>query len=91
MGKRRSKLEIIMDMLDAIVKKSGEIKPTHLMYKANLSYNQMQSYLERLIENEFVERIKEDENKNYIKITKKGRKYSIKLKETKEFQDALGL
>lgn len=80
-----------MDMLDAIVKKSGEIKPTHLMYKANLSYNQMQSYLERLIENEFVERIKEDENKNYIKITKKGRKYSIKLKETKEFQDALGL
>ena len=80
-----------MDMLDAIMKKSGQLKPTHLMYKANLSYNQMQSYLERLIENEFVERVKEDENKKYIKITEKGRKYAIKLRETKEFQDALGL
>ncbi len=79
-----------MDMLDAVMKKSGEIKPTHLMYKANLSYNQMQSYLEKLVDKEFVIELEKDDRK-YIGITDKGRKYAVKLKETQEFKDAFGL
>ena len=59
---KRSKIEIIIDMLSSIQKKGGEIKPTHLMYKANLSHKQMKKYLEELVERNFV---KNEKKKNF--------------------------
>ena len=55
MGSRRSRLELIFDILLAIQNKGGEIKPTHLMYKSNLSHKLLNAYLEELINKEMVE------------------------------------
>ncbi|MBI2449391.1 transcriptional regulator, partial [Candidatus Pacearchaeota archaeon] len=43
--KKRDKLQVIYDMLSSIRMKHGKIKPTHLLYKSNLSYKMMQEYL----------------------------------------------
>ena len=39
MSKRRSRVQIIFDILNAIKRKGGTIKPTHLLYKSNLSHS----------------------------------------------------
>jgi len=90
MVKKRDRMQIIEDMLSAIQSKGGEIKPTHLMYKSNLSYNQMTSYLEELIEKEFIGKI-EKKNYEYVIITDRGHKFLNKLKEMKEFEESFGL
>ena len=53
--KRRGKLEIINDMLQSIKNKGGQIKPTHLLYKSNLSHSKMKVYLKELTEKGMVE------------------------------------
>jgi len=90
MARKRSRIDIIADMLSSIQEKDGEIKPTHLMYKANLAHNQMKSYLEELLDKELV--IKSAKNHNeYIIITDKGLKFIQKVREMKEFEKTFGL
>ena len=45
--KRRSRLETKYDILKAI-KQEGEARPTHIMYKANVSWTVMQEFLKDL-------------------------------------------
>ena len=54
MSTRRSRLELIFDILLAIQNRGGQIKPTHLMYKSNLSHKLLNSYLDELIQKELV-------------------------------------
>jgi len=87
---KRNRVDIVRDMLSAIQKKRGRIKPTHLMYKANLSHAQLNSYLEDLVEKEFVEEIKTEKNLKYFIITEKGDKFVQKLREMKQFERSFG-
>ncbi len=89
MERKRSRTEIISDILLIIQQKNGKIKPTHLMYKANLSHVQMKLYLDELIKNNLI--IKTTEEKPMIEITKKGRDFCIKYSQIKEFEKTFGL
>lgn len=89
-AKRRSRLDIICDMLTSIQDKGGKIKPTHLMYKANLSHNLLNSYLEELIEKNMVKEM-ELNNYKYLIITDKGMEFIQNIKKMKEFQEAFGI
>lgn len=86
-------MEIISDMLAVILQKGGSIKPTHLMYKANLSHKQMKGYLDELEKKEMVS--KEDDSKGSekvtIKITNNGRNFLYKYSEMKQFEKTFGL
>ncbi len=87
---KRTRIDIIGDMLSSILDKGGEIKPTHLMYKSNMSHAQMKLYLDDLIAKEFVRKIRKG-NYEYITISDKGCNFLQKLKEIKEFEEAFGL
>ena len=57
MEKKRNRLEIIRDILNVIKEKSGRIKPTHILYKSNLSHQMMKEYLEELMEKQFIKEL----------------------------------
>lgn len=90
MKQKRDRLEIFHDMLKAINNKNGKIKPTHLMYKSNLSHTMLNEYLIELIKRKFIEAIETSEGKSY-KITRAGLEYIEKYSSIIKFVDSFGL
>lgn len=90
MSARRTKIEIIHDILTSIQQKGGRIKPTHLLYKSNLSHKKMMEYLKELMDKKMVGESFEGKDKKYI-ITEEGLKYIFEFKKIKEFTDSFGL
>lgn len=74
---RRTKLEIIHDILREIGEEGT--RPTHLMYKTNLSHALLKKYLERLSEQEMIIRVNSKEG-TYITLTEKGEKQLKSIK-----------
>ncbi|MGE0793116.1 MAG: winged helix-turn-helix domain-containing protein [Candidatus Woesearchaeota archaeon] len=90
MNKRRSRVQIIFDILNAIKEKGGKIKPTHLLYKSNLSHNMMNEYLIELMYKKFIEEEINKKNKMYI-LTNKGFEYLQEYNRVQKFMDSFGL
>ncbi|MBI2666398.1 hypothetical protein HYX13_02185 [Candidatus Woesearchaeota archaeon] len=96
MATRRSRLELVFDILLAIQNKGGRIKPTHLMYKSNLSHKLLNTYLDELMGKELVRvdeeivRKKKTPNKVVV-ITDKGLGFLAEFRRMREFTDAFGL
>jgi predicted transcriptional regulator len=65
----RGKLEI---MADVVYLSTSGIKKTHIMYKANLSYEQINRYLRELLKLQFIENAIDDGAVIY-RATEKGR------------------
>jgi len=90
MNKKRNKLQIINDILRVIREKSGRIKPTHILYKSNLSYQMMEEYLAELIEKEFIIVINNKKDRTYA-ITPKGVNFLEKYNIVIEFTNSFGI
>ena len=90
MERKRNKADIVHDMLRIIRENGDKVKKTHLMYKANLSHKQMESYLSELMKNNLIEK-NTSEKKYFIKVTKKGSDFLIRYTQVKEFEKTFGL
>ena len=90
MNTKRDKLQVIHDILKAIQEKNGKIKPTHILYKANLSYQMMEEYLNELISKNFIIENKTKKGKTYS-LAQRGFDYLNKYKLIIDFVDSFGL
>ena len=90
MSKKRTRLEVMHDILEVIKNRSGKIKPTHILYKSNLSYQMMEEYLKELIEKGFLIEQKTKNGRTYA-ITEKGVMFLSKYSMIKEFTNSFGL
>ena len=90
MERKRNKLEVVYDILKVINNKNGKIKPTHILYKSNLSYIMMKEYLGELIEKGLIKEQTFNGKKSYL-VTKKGTDYLEKFNLIQNFTDSFGL
>lgn len=79
MSKKRSKLEIYLEVLRVI--RTGCSKPTNIMYKCNLSWITLQEILSSLVKRELVAEIERNGRRIYV-ITAKGKNVLSNLEET---------
>lgn len=89
-NKKRTKMDVVSDMLKVIQDKGGKMKPTHLMYKANLSYKIMKDYIS-MLENKNLILQKTIDGKKAVHITEKGRKFYLEYLKMREFEKTFGL
>ena len=91
MGKKRGRLQIIHDILSAVRDKGGTIKPTHLLYKSNLSHQMMGEYINDLKGKGFItEHIGKKGSKTFS-LTQKGYEYLAQYKTVVKFVEFFGL
>ena len=69
MGRRRSNIEIIADMLRVGENGAGK---TEIMYTANMSYTQIQRYLDYLVTQGFINKISMDNTMVAYQVTENG-------------------
>ena len=67
---RRSQMEILVDILKAVA--DGKQKPTHIMYRANLSWTRLKNHLSFLMGQDLLEEGRNKEGSIYM-ITTKGK------------------
>ena len=89
MSLRRDKITIIFDILNAIQAKGGKIKPTHLLYKSNLSHGRMKQYFDELMSKGLLEEKDNKDKKLYI-LTDEGYKFISDYANVKKFMDSFG-
>jgi predicted transcriptional regulator len=88
--KRRSKARILFDILSSVERKGGRIKPTHILYGANLAHNRMKGYLEFLLEKELiVEAV--HEGRLYYELTDKGKTFLREFERIESFTESFGV
>jgi predicted transcriptional regulator len=68
-GRRRSNIEIIADMLRVGENGAGK---TEIMYTANMSFNQIQKYLKYLVNQGFISRVNMDNTMVAYQVTDTG-------------------
>jgi len=69
-SRHRSDLEIVRDIL-AVVSNVADVRKTHIMYRANLSYRLLEKYLDRILELRLVS----PDDQGFYRLTDDGRSY----------------
>ena len=79
---KRSLLETYGDILESM--RSGSLRPTHIMYKANLDWTVMQHRLKELRNRNLIEIVPSPSGNYTVKLTPKGIAWSQKYREVRE-------
>lgn len=91
MSGKRDRLEIINDMLDIIRSKGDKVKPTQIMYKANLSHEMLNTYMNELLTKTFIVENKDKTGRRTYTLTDKGFNFLKDYKIIKEFVNSYDL
>ncbi len=87
--KQRSVLRINLDILNA-VRDMGDAKPTHILYKANLSHERLVKYLDDLTTKGLIQLKQDGESRTYS-LTTKGVSFLIEMRRAESFVQGFGL
>ena len=90
MSKKRDRLQVIYDILEVIRDRGNRIKPTHILYKSNLSHQMMQLYLNELIQKGFIIEKQLEKGKTYS-LTERGFEYLKEYQKITSFIESFDL
>ncbi len=79
------------DILEFVKDKNGKARPTHIMYRANLSNDMLNEYIKELLVKEFINEIKDKNEKRTYELTDKGFKFLTEYNHMKTFLESYDL
>jgi len=82
MGRRRNDVEVLMDVLSAGL---DDVRVTHLMYRANLSYSTLRKYLFSALDKGLISKVHNSDGSVVYRTTEKGRVLLKKLRDVKDY------
>ena len=85
----RSEMKILADIL-RVVEEEGKAKPTRILYKANLSYERLNRYLERLKAAGLILEGEDEARSRYYVITREGEAFLREYEKFERFAEAFG-
>lgn len=91
MNSKRDRISILHDILEVIRDRGEKVKPTHVMYKANLSHQMLTDYMKELLEKELIRERPEKSGKKTYSLTDKGYNFLKDYTIIKRFMDSYGL
>lgn len=91
MKRKRERLEIIRDLLLAIRNKGEKVRPTHILYKSNLSSEMLKQYIKDLIDNDFIIEERDKKDHKVYSLLPKGFNYLKDYSVIKGFMESYGL
>ena len=91
MARKRDRLEIIHDILEVVRDHRGVVRPTHILYRSNLSHPMLTEYLTDLIAKGFITEVTNKEGKKSYELTQKGFDYLRDYAVIRGFVDSYGL
>jgi predicted transcriptional regulator len=89
-GRKRDRVELIHDILKVIQDAGGQIKPTHLLYKANLSHEALKRYVGELQASGLVTETDKGDRRMFV-LTEQGHRFLQQYQQFKNFSDAFGI
>ncbi|MGM5488536.1 MAG: winged helix-turn-helix domain-containing protein [Nanobdellota archaeon] len=89
MKRKRDRIEIIHDVLVAIRDKGPEAKPTHVLYRSNLSSQMLNEYIKDLMEKGLIE--KNTGKTITYNLTERGFKYIRDFSMIRDFMESYDL
>ena len=88
-------MQVIADILRVVEGGGGSgnnrVKPTHILYKANLSHKLLKEHINTLLQKGFIEVEIDTKNHTYYKITEKGQKFMGEFRKLEKLSQAFGL
>ena len=78
MGRRRSEAEVLIDVLSVALK---DVRVTHLMYGANLSYSTLRKYLFAALDKGLISKVHNSDGSVVYRTTEKGKALLEKLRD----------
>ena len=90
MPERRTKHQIVADILALMQRKGGTVKPTHILYGGNLSHDRLKTYLFELEQGSFIEKVQE-KDRTFYRLTDKGYGFLTEFKKIQEITEAFGI
>ena len=91
MARKRDRLEIIHDILQVVRDHRGVVRPTHILYKSNLSHPMLTEYLDELMAKGFLTETADKDGKKSYELTEKGYNYLRDYGVIRGFVDSYGL
>jgi predicted transcriptional regulator len=80
MGRRRSEAEVLVDVLSVAL---GDVRVTHLMYRANLSYSTLHRYLFAALDRGLICKVNNSDGSVVYRTTEKGKAVLERLRDAK--------
>lgn len=90
MPKKRERLEVIRDILNAIRQKR-RIKPTRLLFSSNLSPQMFKTYVDELLNKGFIKTEEDKKGKKEFLLDKKGMSFLQEYSVIENFVESFGL